>query len=117
MKSVTIGEEEYPASAGTGVEMVETIDPLDRLLRHSKLGCERSDGIHWRDERTGVVLIGGRPMAARMVEQGITDPEIVDEVVTAERVPDPNAPGSLPPREIPDAQRVDGAPDGRSSEC
>ncbi|WP_274323772.1 hypothetical protein [Halosimplex aquaticum] len=117
VKSVTIGEEEYPASAGTGVEMVETIDPLDRLLRHSKLGCERSDGIHWRDERTGVVLIGGRPMAARMVEQGITDPEIVDEVVTAERVPDPNAPGSLPPREIPDAQRVDGAPDGRSSEC
>jgi len=38
VKSVTVGEEEYPASAGTGVEMVETIDYLDRLLKNTKLG-------------------------------------------------------------------------------
>jgi len=95
VKSVTIGSEEYPASAGTGVELVEVVDPLDNLLEKTKLGCEDSESILWKCERTGVSLWRGKRMAQYLIKHGIEQPEVVDELVTAVRVPDPDGVGSI----------------------
>jgi hypothetical protein len=97
VKSVTVGEEEYPASAGTGVEMVETIDYVERILQNTKLGCVNSKGIYWRCERTNVAMYGGRSMAGYLVKHGIIHPEVVDDVVSADRVPDPGGVGTIEP--------------------
>lgn len=101
VKSVTIGNEEYPASAGTGVEMVDVIDPLDNLLNQTKLGCERSESILWRCDRTGVTMWSGESMARYCLNNGVRHPRVVDEIVTAVRVPDPDGNGSIPREEAP----------------
>ena len=96
VKSVTIGEEEYPASAGTGVDMVELVDPIDHLLSETKLGGENAESIFWRCERTNVAMVGGRSMAGYLLKLGITHPQVVDSVVSADRVPDPEGVGTIP---------------------
>lgn len=96
VKSVEIGEEEYPASAGNGIEMVETIIPKERLLAETKLGHPKADRIYWRCERTGSCMWGGEAMARYLVKHGIEHPHVVDSVVTAVRVPDPDKQGSIP---------------------
>jgi hypothetical protein len=107
VKSVTIGNEEYPASAGTGVEMVDVIDPLDNLLNQTKLGCKRSESILWRCDRTGVSMWRGESMARYCLKKGIRHPEVVDEIVTAVRVPHPNGNGSISRDEAPSEYRPD----------
>jgi len=88
VKSVEIGEEEYPASAGNGIDMVETIMPVDRLLSETKLGRSDADRTKWRCHRTNFSVWGGESMARYLVDLGVEHPAVVDEIVTAERVPD-----------------------------
>ena len=95
VKSVIIGSDEYPASAGTGVELVEVVDPLDNLLENSKLGCVDSESILWNCNRTGVSMWGGERMAQYLIKHGIEQPEVVDELVTAVRVPNPDGLSSI----------------------
>lgn len=102
VKSVEIGDEEYPASAGNGIDMVETIMPVDRLLSESKLGSPDAEGIYWRCERSDVSMWGGEAMAQYLVKHGIEHPHVVDEIVTAVRIPDPDGVGSIPARSAPD---------------
>jgi hypothetical protein len=102
VKSVEIGDEEYPASAGNGIEMVETVMPVKRLLSETKLGCENADSIYWRCQKTGVSMIGGESMARYLVKHGVTHPGVVDDVVQAERVPDPDGVGTVSAQEAPE---------------
>jgi len=87
VKSVTIGEEEYPASAGTGIDMVETVDPVENLLQNTELGFEGAYATQWRCDRTNVCMYGGLQMARYLVKHGIKHPEIASQVVTALRGP------------------------------
>lgn len=79
VKSVTVGEEEFPASAGDGVDMVSTEMPVERLLSESYLLSNFEK--HWRFERTNVSTGGSRNMAAKLVSHGITDPYVADRVI------------------------------------
>ncbi|MFC7077893.1 hypothetical protein [Haloarcula halophila] len=87
VKSVTVGEEEYPASSGNGVDMVETIMPVERLLEETKLGDDGNEATCWRCERTDVHMYRGRAMAGYLLKHDIVHPRAVDEVVTAVRGP------------------------------
>ncbi len=94
VKSVTVGEEEYPASAGTGVEMVETVSPAKRLYQNSCL-CDHPEVAAWRcklDNVTGGMGSGdnqGQWMAKHLVARGITNPDVVEDVVQANRIVNP----------------------------
>jgi hypothetical protein len=91
VKSVTVGNEEYPASAGNGVEIVESVLPAEKLYQESRLSD--SPGVaSWRCDRTNVHVYGGRSMARYLVSEGITHSEVVDQVVTPERVSYPESP-------------------------
>jgi hypothetical protein len=94
--SVIVGNDEYPASAGTGVELVDVIDPVINLLNETKLGCEKADSILWKCDRTGVTMWGGKQMAHYLIKHGIRHPHVVDHVVSALRVPNENSTGTIP---------------------
>jgi len=95
VKSVTIGDEEYPASAGTGVKMVETIDPVDHLVSETKLGEKRAEATLWRCDRTDVTMYGGVRMANYLLEMGIQHFHVINDVVSAVRIPDPQGIGTI----------------------
>jgi len=85
--SVTIEEEEYPASAGNGVDLVETIDPVERLLSETVLGNDGAEKTYWRCKRTNVAMHRGRSMAHYLVKHGIVHPEPAEACITAVRGP------------------------------
>ncbi|QCD65567.1 hypothetical protein GBQ70_07915 [Halomicrobium sp. ZPS1] len=88
VKSITVGEEEYPASSGNGVTMVETKLPVERVYEESVLS-ERDDVTRWRCEKTNVAIGGpnaGRKMAGYLVKQGIKHPWVIESLVVIEHV-------------------------------
>ena len=87
VKSVTVGETEYPASAGNGVEMVDTRLPIERLIEESVLGDDGAESTKWRFKKTNVAMYGGRKTARYLVKHGIEHPHIVDDVITPVRGP------------------------------
>ncbi len=87
VKSVTVGENEFPANAGTGIEMVEVELPIQAILEHTKLGDDGAESTKWRNT-DGVAIVGGEAMASNLVSShGITNPAVAEKVVTAERGP------------------------------
>jgi hypothetical protein len=87
VKSVSIGDKEFPANAGTGIEMVEVDLPVQAILEQTELGDPEAESTYWRCDRTNVAMYGGRSMAAYLVKHGITAPEIAEQCCTAERGP------------------------------
>lgn len=86
VKSVTVGEEEFPANAGTGIEMVEVELPKQAILEQTKLGDSGHERTYWRFG-DGFACYGGDRMAGWLVKEGITRPDVAKEVVSAERGP------------------------------
>jgi hypothetical protein len=86
VKSVTIGEQEFPASAGTGIEMVTVELPVDALLKRTPLGKDGAERTKWRTD-DGIAIIGGESMARHLVSRGITDPSIAGSIVSPELGP------------------------------
>jgi hypothetical protein len=87
VKSVTIGESEFPANAGTGIEMVEVELPIQAILEHTRLGEDGAETTRWRND-DGVAIVGGEAMACNLVSShGITSPAVAEQVITAESGP------------------------------
>ncbi|WP_226022488.1 hypothetical protein [Halomicrobium salinisoli] len=102
VKSVTIGEEEYPVSSGNGIDMVETIMPVERLLQETRLGHVAADHVDWRIGKTNVQLRGARKVAGYLADHGVTHPWVADEIISVDHVPDPDQPGTISVSELPD---------------
>jgi len=87
VKSVSIGEKEFPANAGTGIEMVEVELPKQAIVEQTKLGADGAETTYWRND-DGVAITGGEAMACYIVStNGVTHPEVAEQIVTAERGP------------------------------
>ncbi|MHB9287400.1 hypothetical protein ACKVMT_10235 [Halobacteriales archaeon Cl-PHB] len=99
VKSVTVGEEEYPASAGTGVEIVETVSLAKRLYQESLLSVQ-TEVSRWRCSLDNVVPGGGPKHGLRtaryLIENGISNPNVVKDAVEADRLVNPNGDGTIP---------------------
>ena len=83
--SVTIDGEEHQASSAGGVDLVELVDPVARLLDETELGDPGAKQTKWRFERTNFSCYGGKTMARYLVKHGFELPELVNEVIIAER--------------------------------
>jgi len=82
LKSVTIHDQEYPASAGNGVEMVSTVRPVQNILKNTFLGADGAETTNFRYIRSNVSLRGGERMAQWLVhKQEVRDPHHVERVV------------------------------------
>lgn len=87
LRAVKIYGEEYPASAGNGVDMVPTRRPVARLLSETRLGEPGAEQTTWRVR--GVNHGKNPERIARMLvhKHGIELPEAVDEMIEPIRGP------------------------------
>ena len=81
--SITVHGEESAASSGNGVNMVSVDRPVQNLLDNTLLGAEGSENTRFRFG-DGTVITGPK-MAEYCVRQGVTDLDVVKQVVHVER--------------------------------
>ena len=82
--SVTVRDEEFPASSGNGVNMVSVDRPKQNLLDNTLLGSNGAEKTRFRFGN-GVSLNGGEQMAEFCIRNGIEDVDVVKETVYIER--------------------------------
>ena len=76
------GNEHQPG--GGGVDMVSLELPIRNVIQNTRLGNELVQGEIFRDARTEVASHSARTIASGFVENGITDPEVVDRLLIVE---------------------------------
>ena len=76
------GNEHEPG--GGGVDMVPLELPITNIIQNTRLGYDLAQGEVFRDARTEVASHSAKTIAARFVENGITDPEVVDRLLIVE---------------------------------
>ncbi len=90
------GEEHQPG--GGGVDMVPLELPVKNVIENTRLRHDLVQGEIFRDGRTNVAIHDPELMARRFINQGITDPEVVDRLLVVEdyHVSNPNMERSEP---------------------
>ena len=76
------GEEHTPGDGGVSMAAVDL--PEKNIVENTRLSNDRAKGEHWYDRRTGVAHAGGVPpesIARYYVDEGITDPAVVDRIL------------------------------------
>jgi len=81
IESVEVAGEKYPASSGNGIDLVETVDPIDRIISGSRLDDPLADNTYW-ETPSGVCVWGARSAAAQLLQQSITHPDVIDDSLT-----------------------------------
>ncbi|MCG1006054.1 hypothetical protein [Halorubrum lacusprofundi] len=76
------GNEHQPG--GGGVDMVSLESPIKNIIQNTRLGNDLSEGEIYRDARTEVASHNQKMIAARFVEDGITDPRVVERFLIVE---------------------------------
>ncbi|MBX0286784.1 hypothetical protein EGH22_10630 [Halomicroarcula sp. F28] len=84
IESIEVAGEKYPASSGNGIDLVETVDPIDRIISGSRLDDPRADRTYW-ETPSGTCVWGARSAAAQLLQQSITHPEVIDDSLAAKQ--------------------------------
>jgi len=64
--------------------MVSLESPIKNIIQNTRLGNDLSEGEIYRDARTEVASHNQKMIAARFVEDGITDPRVVERFFIVE---------------------------------
>ena len=76
------GNEHQPG--GGGVDMVALELPIKNVIQNTRLKHDLAQGEIFRDARTEVATHDAKKIAANFVEDGITDPDVVDRMLIVE---------------------------------
>jgi len=76
------GNEHQPG--GGGVDMVSLELPIKNVIQNTRLGNDLVKGEIFRDARSGVASHNPKVIANIFVNNGITDPEVVDRLLTVD---------------------------------